>query len=121
MVATGGTALALGSMPRPGAPPEPHGTLLPGVHIPAHIAPPAPIATSMTLLLLGSILGGWALILGAVALSFTLLGWLFDAVREYRAAVAADRTGHLDAGPSPSLAAWRRSRSSRGSWPAACC
>ena len=113
MVATGGTALAPGSMPPPGALPTPQGTPPPGVHIPAPSFRPILIAMSMTLLVAGLILGGWALILGAVALSFTLLGWLFDAVREYRAAVAADRTGHLDAGPSPSLADRDRSRSSR--------
>ncbi len=102
MVATGGTALAPGSVPPPGALPTPQGTPPPGVHIPAPSFRPLLIAMSMTLLVAGLILGGWALILGAVALSFTLLGWLFDAVREYRAAVAADRSGHLDAGPSPS-------------------
>ena len=35
MVATGGTALAPGSMPPPGALPTPQGTPPPGVHIPA--------------------------------------------------------------------------------------
>ncbi len=101
LVATGGQALAPGSLPPPGALPAPQGTPPAGVHIPAPSFRPLLIAMSMTLLVAGLILGGWALILGAVALSFTLLGWLFDAVREYRAAVAADRTGHLDAGPSP--------------------
>ena len=121
MVATGGTALAPGSMPPPGALPTPQGTPPPGVHIPAPSFRPLLIAMSMTLLVAGLILGGWALILGAVALSFTLLGWLFDAVREYRAAVAADRTGHLDAGPSPSWPTGDVRGRSRGSWSAACC
>ncbi len=98
LVTTGGTALA--PLP-PGALSAPAGTPPPGVHIPAPSFRPLLIAMSMTLLVAGLILGGWALILGAVALSVTLVGWLLDAVREYRAAIAADRTGHLDAGPSP--------------------
>ncbi len=102
LVTTGGQALSPGSVaPPPGALPTPQGTPPAGVHIPAPSFRPLLIAMSMTLLVAGLIFGGWALILGAVALSVTLIGWLIDAVREYRAAVAADRTGHLDAGPSP--------------------
>jgi hypothetical protein len=74
---------------------------------------------SMTLLVAGLILGGWALILGAVALSFTLFGWLFDAVREYRA--ASPPTGPATSMPAVALGPLATSRSSRGSWPAACC
>jgi plastocyanin len=45
--------------------------------------------------------GGWALILGVAAVVVTMAGWGIDALREYRAVVDADRTGHLDAGPAP--------------------
>ena len=86
----------------PGALPTPQGTPPAGVHIPAPSFRPLLVAIAMTLLVAGMILGGWALILGAVALSFTLFGWLIDARREYGYAVQADRTGHLDPGPSPS-------------------
>jgi plastocyanin len=98
LVTTGGTAVV--PLP-PGALPAPEGTPPPGVHIPAPSFRPLLIAISMTLLVAGLILGGWALILGAIALVVTLVGWLHDALREYLAAVAADRTGHLDAGPWP--------------------
>ncbi len=98
LVTTGGTAVT--PLP-PGALSTPGGTPPPGVHIPAPSFRPLLIAMSMTLLVAGLIVGGWALILGAVALVVTLAGWLHDALREYLAAVAADRSGHLDAGPSP--------------------
>ena len=99
LITAGGETLPM--LP-PGALPAPGGTPPAGVHIPAPSFRPLLIAMSMTLLVAGMILGGWALILGAVALSFTLFGWLIDARREYVYAVEADRTGHLDAGPSPS-------------------
>ncbi len=98
LVTTGGNALT--TLP-PGALSTPGGEPPPGVHIPAPSFRPLLIAMSMTLLVAGLIVGGWALILGAVALVLTLAGWLHDALREYLAAVAADRSGHLDAGPSP--------------------
>jgi plastocyanin len=47
------------------------------------------------------VVGGWALLIGFIAVVATSLGWLWDAVREYRATEAADRTGHLDMGGSP--------------------
>ena len=56
----------------------------------------------MTILVGGLILGGWALILGLIAIVVTGLGWLWDARREYVAVEEADITGHLDAGGNPS-------------------
>ncbi len=99
LITAGGQALT--PMLPPGALPAPEGTPPAGVHIPAPSFRPLLVAMSMTLLVAGMIFGGWALILGAVALSFTLFGWLIDARREYVYAVEADRTGHLDPGPSP--------------------
>jgi plastocyanin len=62
-------------------------------------------AIAMTVLVAGLVIGGWALVLGFIVLVITLLGWLWDATREYRAVEAADRTGHLDLGGAP---AWPR-------------
>jgi plastocyanin len=88
-------ATTAGALPAPaGAPPT-------GVHIPAPSFRPLLVAMSMTLLVAGLIVGGWAILFGAVALALTLLGWLRDSRREYVAVEDADRTGHLDAGPAP--------------------
>ena len=38
---------------------------------------------------------------GCLALVSTLVGWLFDAVAEYRRTVDADSQGHLESGPAP--------------------
>jgi plastocyanin len=53
------------------------------------------------MLVAGLVVGGWALILGFLALTVTGLGWLRDARREYAATAAADTTGHLDLGGAP--------------------
>ena len=53
------------------------------------------------MLVAGMVVGGWALFLGLVALVITMLGWLWDARKEYRAVEEADRTGHLDMGGAP--------------------
>jgi plastocyanin len=91
-----GQAVAVGMIPAPtGTPPE-------GVHIPPPSFRPVLIALSMTMLVAGLIVGGWALVLGAVALAITMLEWLWDARKEYQAVEDADRTGHLDLGPAPS-------------------
>ena len=94
----GGAAVALPT----GALPAPRGTPPAGVHIPPPSFRPLLVAISMTILVAGLIIGGWALLLGLVAVAITLLGWLRDARREYAAAEAADRTGHLDLGGAPS-------------------
>ncbi len=72
-----------------------------GVHVPAPSFRPLLVAMSMTLLVAGLVVGGWALLFGAAAVVITGLGWLHDARREYVAVEAADRTGHLDAGRAP--------------------
>jgi plastocyanin len=73
----------------------------PGVHIPAPSFRPLLVAFAMTLLVAGLVVGGWAALLGALAVVATTLGWLRDARREYVAVEAADRSGHLDAGRAP--------------------
>jgi plastocyanin len=47
-------------------------------------------------LLGGLVVGGWVLILAVIFLVYTLIGWLVDATAEYRKAVEADTTGHLE-------------------------
>jgi plastocyanin len=95
--AAGSTAMIpAGMLPTPeGKPPA-------GVHIPAPSFRPLLVAISMTLLVAGLVVGGWALLFGAIAVVITGLGWLRDARREYTAAERADETGHLDAGGAPS-------------------
>jgi plastocyanin len=73
----------------------------PGVHMPGPSFRPIIGAMGMTILFLGLVYGGWMLIAGVLALVATLVGWLFDAVAEYRRTLDADRTGHLDSGPAP--------------------
>ena len=91
----GGAAVIVGALQAPaGSPPE-------GVHIPAPSFRPLLVAGAMTILVLGLVLGGWALILGFIAIVVTTLGWLWDATKEYRATEHADVTGHLDAGGNP--------------------
>ena len=57
--------------------------------------------SASTMLMAGLVFGGGLLLGGVVALILTLVGWLFDALKEYRNAVAADTTGHLDPLPAP--------------------
>jgi plastocyanin len=72
-----------------------------GVHIPPPSFRPLLVAIGFTALVAGMVIGGWALAVGVIALVLTLLGWLWDARREYVAVEAADRTGHLDLGGAP--------------------
>ena len=58
-------------------------------------------ALGVTMLMAGLVFGGWLLLAGVGALIATLVGWLFDAGREYRSTVEADQTGHLEAQPAP--------------------
>ena len=91
----GGDVVIVGALPAPaGHPPE-------GVHVPPPTFRPLLAAMSMAILVGGLVLGGWALVLGLIATVVTLLGWLWDATREYRATEHADVTGHLDAGGNP--------------------
>ena len=94
--AEAGTGAAVGALPAPAERKPPA-----GVHIPPPSFRPLLVAVSMTILVAGLIVGGWALLFGLVAIVVTGLGWLRDARREYVATEAADRTGHLDLGGSP--------------------
>ena len=73
----------------------------PGVHMPGPSWRPFLGALGVFLLLLGLVFGGWLLAVGVIALIATLVGWLPDAIHEYRRTVEADTTGHLDSGPAP--------------------
>ena len=85
----------------PGAPGRrPHGPP-PGVHMPGPSFRPILGAIGVSMLMAGLVFGGWLLLGGVVALILTLVGWLVDALKEYRNAVAADATGHLDPLPDP--------------------
>lgn len=72
-----------------------------GVHMPGPSFRPFLGAVGVTMLLLGLVFGEWLLLIGVIALSVTLIGWLIDAVKEYRKTVEADRTGHLENIPAP--------------------
>jgi plastocyanin len=75
----------------------------PGVHVPGPSFRPILGALGVALLFLGLVFGGWLLAVGVLALVVTLIGWLFDARKEYVKTVEADRTGHLEniAAPDP--------------------
>ena len=73
----------------------------PGVHMPGPSFRPILGAIGVAILFLGLVYGGWMLIAGVLAMVATLVGWLFDAVKEYGRTLDADRTGHLDSGPAP--------------------
>lgn len=77
-----------------------------GVHMPGPSWRPFLGAFGMFALFLGLVFGGWLLTAGIIALIATLVGWLTDAVKEYREVVRADTTGHLEnppAGNTPRL------------------
>jgi hypothetical protein len=84
-----------------GALPVPQGTPPAGVHIPPPSFRPLLLAIGFTALVAGMVIGGIALVFGAIAMVLVLLGWLWDARREYHAVEEADRTGHLDLGGTP--------------------
>ncbi len=67
----------------------------PGVHMPGPSWRPFLGAFGMFALFLGLVFGGWLLSAGVIVLIATLVGWLGDAVKEYRETVRADATGHL--------------------------
>ncbi len=73
----------------------------PGVHMPGPSWRPFLGAFGVFLLFLGLVFEGWLLAVGVIALISTLVGWLTDAVQEYRRTVDADTTGHLENGPDP--------------------
>src|SRR6478736_9331990 len=72
----------------------------PGVHMPGPSWRPFLGAFGVFALLLGLVFGGWLLTAGIIALIATLVGWLSDAVKEYRETVRADATGHLENPPA---------------------
>jgi plastocyanin len=72
----------------------------PGVHMPGPSWRPFLAAFGMFALFLGLVFGGWLLAVGIIVLISTLVGWLTDAVNEYRKRVEADTTGHLDNPPT---------------------
>jgi len=89
---------------------EPTTTVLParvdagppaGVHMPGPSFRPIMGALGTALLFLGLVFGGWLLAVGVFALVVGLIGWLFDARKEYVKTVEADRTGHLESLPAP--------------------
>ena len=85
----------------PALPAEVHEGPPPGVHMPGPSFRPFLGALGVSILMAGLVFGGWLLVAGVVALILTLVGWLVDAVKEYRNAVAADETGHLEPLPAP--------------------
>ena len=90
-----GDAVIVGALPAPGGtPPE-------GVHIPPPTFRPLLVGVAMTILVGGLVLGGWAVVLGFIAIVVVGLEWLWDATKEYRATEHADVTGHLDGGGNP--------------------
>ena len=94
----GGAAVIVGALQAPaGSPPE-------GVHIPAPSFRPLLVAGAMTILVLGLVLGGWALILGFIAIVVTTLGWLWDATKEYRGDRARRRHRPPRRGRQPAVA-----------------
>lgn len=75
----------------------------PGVHMPGPSFRPILGALGTALLFLGLVFGGWLLAVGVFALVVGLIGWLFDARKEYVKTIEADRTGHLESLPDPSM------------------
>lgn len=73
----------------------------PGVHMPGPSYRPFLGAFGVFLLMLGLVFGGPLLLVGFVALAWTLIGWLPDAGGEYAKTVEADATGHLENIPPP--------------------
>src|SRR6187549_3228215 len=85
----------------PELPAEIHEGPPPGVHMPGPSWRPFFGAFGVFALFLGLVFGGWLLAVGVIALITTLIGWLTDAVLDYRRVVEAETTGHIDTGPAP--------------------
>ena len=85
----------------PELPAEIHEGPPPGVHMPGPSWRPFFGAFGVFALFLGLVFGGWLLAVGVIALITTLIGWLTDAVLDYRRVVEAETTGHIDNGPPP--------------------
>jgi plastocyanin len=68
----------------------------PGVHMPGPSWRPFLGAFGLFAVMLGLVFGEWVLAAGIIVFISTVIGWLFDAVAEYRQTVKADTTGHLE-------------------------
>jgi len=93
-----GSALALRSdeiaaTPAPSGPPK-------GVHLPPPSLLPLLVSAGAAVMLFGVAVGLEFALLGTLMTALALIGWLFDAGREYRATLEADTTGHL-VSPAP--------------------
>jgi plastocyanin len=72
-----------------------------GVHMPAPSFRPILVSLAVVVIFAGLVAGTPILVAGLILLVGALLGWLRDARAEYARAEAADRTGHLESGPTP--------------------
>ncbi len=78
-----------------------------GIHMPGPSFAPAFAAVGAFLLFLGLVFGGLTLVLGAIALTLTLLYWLAEALRIFDHDLGVDTTTNLpvvvDSGPPPGV------------------
>ncbi|HSL98343.1 MAG TPA: cupredoxin domain-containing protein [Candidatus Deferrimicrobiaceae bacterium] len=72
----------------------------PGVHLPGPSIRPLLASLGAFALMAGLVFGGWVLVVAAIFLTWTLIGWLGDFAAEYRKVEEADTTGHLE-NPEP--------------------
>jgi plastocyanin len=72
-----------------------------GVHIPGPSFRPFLLALAAAVMVVGGVLNVSIFIGGVAMLVVALLGWLSDARAEYREAVRADASGHLENIPAP--------------------
>jgi len=77
----------------PSGPPE-------GVHLPPPSLLPLLVSAGAAVMLFGVAVGLEFALLGTLMTALALIGWLYDAGREYRATADADTTGHL-VNPTP--------------------
>jgi plastocyanin len=73
----------------------------PGVHMPGPSFRPILGAAGVAVLFFGLVFGGWLLLVGVILTVWALLGWLWDARKEYVHVVRADATGHIENLPEP--------------------
>ncbi|MFM2194266.1 MAG: hypothetical protein ACO25N_05000 [Candidatus Limnocylindrus sp.] len=93
-----GSALELhvDDAPAPTAPSGPPA----GVHLPPPSLLPLLVSAGAAVMLFGVAVGLEFALLGTLMTALALIGWLYDAGREYRATTEADSTGHL-VSPTP--------------------
>jgi plastocyanin len=73
----------------------------PGLHVPVPSFQPILVSLAACVVFFGLVFGTPILLAGVILLIGALVGWLRDARREYVATETADRTGHLETGPTP--------------------